>query len=384
MSVLSMVVQNSIYAITLVGVGLVVSDRSLAAQSTQALRRQIDAEVENVVQRENIPAISVGVIRAGKIFHFKSVGQLNRKSDKQVDGDSVFQIASLSKMFTGIIANNLIAEKMLDPKQSIVSYLSSVIDDKAIENLSNVTLGDLLHHHSGISDEACMPYRDRIEGEAWLNGYSRDELTADVSKLIVKQNTETQYQYSSCGYAIAGLISELVSGKNYAALLQQYVTEPYGLQNTAVLLNSSQLNILTPPYRKGNREVQTQPSKMGKATPASAIYSNTSALLKLQLQQIQAYQKFNTNHAPSPLILTEQTSVTADSFIRYGLGLMVFELPKGSLYGHDGDADGYASFYAFSVAHNIGLVLLTSSGGPWVAELSMFIIGSLIDDSLEP
>ena len=130
------------------------------------LKEMINHEVEDTARNLSIPSISVGIIRGGKIFHYKSVGNKRRESHSPVDKNSLYQIASLSKMFTGIIVNSLIRLEYLDPAESIATYLSDVLTRQAADRLKSVTVESVLHHHSGILDKSCSVYRDRLEGEA--------------------------------------------------------------------------------------------------------------------------------------------------------------------------------------------------------------------------
>jgi len=123
------------------------------------------------------------------------------------------------------------------------------------------------------------------------------------------------------------------------------------------------------------------PSSMGMAAPASVLISSAADLSTLQVRQIRAYRSYLGGGRPGALVLTVRTAAGPTERIRYGNGLMKIRTAAGTLYGHEGDADGYASFYLFSPEHAFGLVLLTGSGGPWVEELSMAIVGALTENA---
>ncbi len=133
------------------------------------------------------------------------------------------------------------------------------------------------------------------------------------------------------------------------------------------------------PYRKTDRTRTTKVSLMGMGTPASGVYSDITDLLNLQKQHIHAYRAFIDHGAPNDLIMTERT--VAGRGIRFGAHPLVVQTPSGRLYLHDGDMDGFASVYVFSSEHNVGLVLLTSSGGKWFGDLSIEAITGLMDET---
>ncbi|WP_422860101.1 serine hydrolase domain-containing protein [Flagellimonas sp. S174] len=335
--------------------------------------KSIDGKIEKALADNNIPSVSVGVIKNGKIELMKGYGNLSRNDSTKVDENSIFQIASQSKMFTGIITNTLIQEGKLNIDEPVITYLPKEISENSRKALSKITLKNILNHTAGIPSDACSVYSERIEGEAWSKGYSKDNLVEDIDKLGLEFNPDAQFQYSNSGYAMIGLILEEVSGLSYKALLKKYVSDVYSLKNTVVDLNSEQKSALVTPYKKDKREIATKPSNMGMATPASAIFSNAADLTKILLAQLNAYRE---NKTQSPLILTNQTSQMDDG-LEYGFGLIKETKGENVKYGHGGDADGFACEYFLNPEKNIGVVLLTSSGGRWVGELANSILEDL-------
>ena len=333
--------------------------------------------VESIMKAENIPAISIGLIQEGKLLSFQNFGTTEREADTKVDEQTIYQIASLSKTFTGIIVNNLIEEGKLKIEEPIVSYLSEVLNNEANVRLKNVTVKNLLQHQAGIPNDACALYRNRKDGDAWLNGYSEEELIQDLNEIQLDFEPGTNWSYSNSGYAILGYICEIVAQKKYDELLKLYVVERFELENTTVALNEIQKNSLATPYRKDDRSIATHASVMGMTTPASAIYSNVEDLSKLMLETMNTYAQPKPS---GPLFLTKHMAQSDMEILKYGFGLMEISEQNGTIYVHDGDADGFASMFLFSPEKNAGIVLLTTSGGPWVKNLSMKILGGLIDE----
>lgn len=338
--------------------------------------KSIDNRIEKAMTDNNIPSLSVGIIKNGKIELVKGYGSVSREDTTRVNPNSIFQIASQSKMFTGIIVNNLLQEGKLNLEKPITSYFPSDISESAKQRLSKIKLKFLLNHTSGIPSDACSVYSERIDGDAWTKSYSKKQIIKDINALDLEFEPNSQFQYSNSGYAIVGFICETVSNLNYSQLLKKYATEKYELNNTSVELSDSQILKLVTPYRKDNRMVETKPSNMGMATPASAIYSNTTDLTKILAEQIKAYRLYDSINEQSPLILTKQTSKMDKNF-QYGFGLIKETSGPHIKYGHGGDADGYGCEYFFSPQKNTGVIALTSSGGRWLGELADGILDDL-------
>ncbi|WP_073312364.1 serine hydrolase domain-containing protein [Aquimarina spongiae] len=336
-------------------------------------QQSIDEKIKKALIQNNVPSLSIGLIKNGKIELVKGFGFVSRTDSSKVNENSIFQIASQSKMFTGIIANNLIQEGRLNLNTPITEYLPKEAIKRSKKTLEKIKLRNLLTHTSGIPSDACSVYRERIEGEAWLKGYPKDRIITDLNQLKLEFEPNSKFQYSNSGYAIVGFICEYASGLMYEELLKKYITDKYHLDNTVVDLSNEQKSILVTPYKKSEREIQTKASDMGMATPASAIFSNVTDLTNILSKQILAYRK---KEIQNPLYLTLNTS-KMDEGLEYGFGLIKETKGKTIKYGHGGDADGFACEYFFNPTENTGIVVLTSSGGRWVGQLANEILESI-------
>ncbi|MEL6273856.1 MAG: serine hydrolase, partial [Bacteroidota bacterium] len=115
---------------------------------------------------------------------------------------------------------------------------------------------------------------------------------------------------------------------------------------------------------------------MGKMVTAGGIYSSIVDLAELMIAQMAAYKTANHPNSDHPLVLT---NAAVESNSQYGYGFFQTG-EEGELFGHGGDLDGFASTYLFSTKHNVGLIILTSSGGRWTKELEGQLFARLTRD----
>ena len=159
--------------------------------------KSVDNSIEKAMTDNNIPSLSVGIIKNGKVELVKGYGGLSRDDTTSVNANSIFQIASQSKMFTGIIVNNLVQEGKLNLEEPITSYFPSDISENAKKRLNKIKLKFLLNHTSGIPSDACLVYSERIDGDAWTKGYSKKQLIKDINTLNLEFEPSSQFQYSN-------------------------------------------------------------------------------------------------------------------------------------------------------------------------------------------
>lgn len=332
----------------------------VAIIQSQSTIERITQEVEAAVKAENIPAVSIGVLYQDSIYYINK-GHFNRQDNRTVDEKSIYQIASLGKIFVGVIANNLLLENKIHLQQAITDFLPDVFSEKRKQQLEKITIEHLLHHQSGLPQDSRITYR-RKDGTAYLYNYTEEDLLKDLQKLKIKSGNP--YQYSNTGYAILAYLLEKATDSTYDTLMGKYILTPYGLKNTVRALNEDQQKQFVTPYRKDKRNIETAPWRMGKMTPPSGFYSNIEDLSKLMKVQLTAYQNYEKTQQVTPLILTENIIQKYEKYaVKYGYG---FNDWGNKTYGHTGDMDGFAGDYSITLGRNTGVVVLTSSGEDWI------------------
>lgn len=331
--------------------------------------QKIEVLLKEFIDKGDVPAISVGLIADGKTI-FINKGTFKRNIERRIDEQSIFQTASISKIFTAIIVNTMVIQGELSLNESIVTYLPKNYPVKTIEKLKEITVRDLLHHRSGLPSESKIYKKHRKGNGAFIYNYTSEDFNTDLNKIKLKSKPGEKFYYSNFGYALLGFLAESVTNKSFDNLLQEYVGSKFNLSRTSMNVENPQ-NLVTA-YRKDKRKIVMEPWVMGKLTAPSGIYSTTSDLSNMILHQLKAYE-INEN---SPLILTKDIRPISESTnMTYGYGLYVYG-NTGS-YGHGGEMDGYAGDYSINPKLQRGHVVLTSCAGDEVYGLSAKIAAIL-------
>lgn len=341
------------------------------------LMQWIDQKADSVMLANNTPAISIGIVKDGQLAFANGYGTMKRTSDEIVNAHSLYQIGSDTKKMTGIIVNNLVSEKKIELNNSVTYYLPETLDKKTIEKLKPIKIIHLLHHQSGLPSIALS--NKRIDGDPMLIPYTEKNMLNDLNTISLEFQPGSEFNYSNFGYGVLGYLCELVSKKSYTDLVEQYVAHPYGMTNTTTEPTAEQLKKLVTPYRKDDNSKETQRYIMGKLTPAGGVYSNITDISKLMVNHIKAYQR--NDNIENSLILTSESDKQG---LNYGFGLGKSTFNTGTQYGHGGDMDGFGSTYLFSPEHDLGLIILTSSGGRWIDELEKEIFYKLTNQTYTP
>ncbi|HMC98851.1 MAG TPA: serine hydrolase domain-containing protein, partial [Ferruginibacter sp.] len=149
---------------------------------------------------------NVLVVSNGKILYQDALGYADYNSKRQLDNNSVFELASLSKQFTAMAILICRDKKLLNLNDPVKLYLSSFPYD-------DITIRNLLMHTSGLP-----AYEDQFEKNWDRKKIAHNE---DIIGILAKQKDTlffkpgTKWKYSNTGYAILAAIIEKVSGMTY-------------------------------------------------------------------------------------------------------------------------------------------------------------------------
>jgi CubicO group peptidase (beta-lactamase class C family) len=185
------------------------------------------AEIEALMtayEQADIFSGAVLVAEGGQVVYERAVGYANREWLIPNTPDTRFRIASLSKQFTKILLLQLEEEGKLSLRGTIADYLPDYTGPGA----DKITIELLMDHRSGIVGESAVQDLERIERDY----YTRAEMLEHIAGYDLWFEPGARWEYSNFGYYLLGAIIESVSGRTYAALLQERICAPAGMQDT--------------------------------------------------------------------------------------------------------------------------------------------------------
>jgi serine-type D-Ala-D-Ala carboxypeptidase/endopeptidase len=327
------------------------------AEIRQILAERIDTRHQGV-------GIVVGVIDAhGR--RVVSYGALNQGDPRPLNGDTVFEIGSASKVFTSLLLSEMVLGGQVKLDDPAAKYLPAG-DTMPERGGKQITLIDLATHTSGLPrlpdnfhpKDMGNPYADYTEGQLYdfLNHYTR---TRDIG---------SKYEYSNLGVGLLGDLLSNRAGKGYEAMLHDGITGPLGMTSTEITLTPALRTRLAIGHDGQLKAVQNWdlPALVG----AGGIRSDTNDLLTFLGAEL-GY--VNTPLKPAMTAQLEPRRPTGVPTLEIALGWHIFN--KFGVIWHNGGTGGYRSFMAFDPATGTGVVVLSNDGAePGVDDIGMHII----------
>lgn len=218
-------------------------------------------------------AISIGFIDYGKQYFF-NYGKISRDSDIDVDKNTIYEIGSITKLFTAILIVQAQDEGRLKIDDFIDDYLPKDYklsdDDKG-----KLKISDLASHQSGLPD---LNFKKLIE----INPKQPLDITKESICSVFNDSTKLVdygcYRYSNLGYILLGLILENVYHKDYWTLVKEKILVPAQMNNTfktAVNVKNKVIGY----DMNGNEQDYFNWNSL--SAPAGLLKSNTSDMTKL-------------------------------------------------------------------------------------------------------
>jgi len=177
---------------------------------------------EKTRQENKVPGVVLGIISDGDI-KTAGFGVTNLHHPLDVTDETLFQIGSITKTFTGTLIMKLVEEGKIDLDATVRTYLPNfkVADDDVS---ATVTIRHLLTHTSGWFGDF---FHDTGPGDDAGAKY-----VADMTDLIQLAPIGEVWSYNNAGFYLAGHIIEVVTGKSFQDALRDFVLNPLGLKNT--------------------------------------------------------------------------------------------------------------------------------------------------------
>ena len=195
---------------------LMLAGASANAQTT-AQKKQAEAFLTSAMVKEHIPGLAYAVIKKGTVIHTGVFGKANLSWNEKVTPSTVFQVASVSKVFCGVLLARLFDAGVLKPEQK----LSELIKDIP-ETWNDITIIQLASHESGI----------KMASFGSVN--TSDEALALAKKQDFQFKPGENTSYMSSDFWVLQYIIEKKTGMLYFDALRTYVLEPLHMTNTNV------------------------------------------------------------------------------------------------------------------------------------------------------
>ncbi len=346
-------------------------------------KEDVDAVVVPFIKNGTYAGMTVGLLddNGSLMLHY---GAANLSTGTKADEQTVYEIGSVTKTFTGILLADADLRGEVTDTAPLALYLPNGTRVPSYGNRS-ITLLDLATHTSGLPNEPPWfedvfadprPDPDAIEGafDEFTNT-SAEAAYGWVSSYNLTRPVGSQWEYSNIGAAIVGDAVSRRANRTYPALVSERVLRPLGMTRTSAILEPWTVQSMANGYRG-----------YGTMTPARTInftpFWSASGGMRSTPSDMMRYLAACTGTRDTPLreainLSIAPRAVRSDGQIMVHQGYLwdIVTLPDGTaLVMKTGETNGFQATIAFSRNHRVGIFILANTAriyGPSIDELSL-------------
>ena len=301
---------------------------------------------ERVDKHHKSIGISTGIINA----HGSRIvcrGRLNHNSQQSIDEDTIFELCSITKVFTGLLLAQMAECGEIDIDDFIKDFLPEQVKVPS-RHSRNITFRHLATHTSGLPR---MP--DNLSQD-----YTVEQMYEFLSNYTLTREIGAEFEYSNLGFGLLGHLLSRKAGVPYEKLIIDRICKPLEMNHTRIRFSQKLKKQLVMGYNYDGQAVErwALPKTL---LGAGALRSTTKDLLKFLAANMELVES-----SLSQAMLKTQPD-KASSHIRKsrtGLGWNIRIREDSQIIWHMGEVEGHSSFIGFDRNKCVGVVVLSNSG----------------------
>ncbi len=337
----------------------------VSAQTPRFISDSLDSYIERGMQQWQIPGLAIAVVKDGKVLLSKGYGVRELGKEGKVDENTLFIIASNSKLFTGTSLAKLDYEKKLSLNDRVTQYIPWFrLYDSTSTKL--VTVKDMLCHRLGTKT---------FQGDFtfWDSNLPKDSIVWKMRYLKPPGEFRQDYGYCNSAFLVAGQVLEKVTGQSWESYVQQNILTPLGMTNTYMnTAGIAQRSNVAAPHNNLFSSITKIPfDQVDNLGPATSMVSNVKDLSKWLMMQLDSgryeghqvlpWQVLQKTRDANILTGSRKSAAFPTHFRAYGLGLFMTDYAGRQVYWHTGGAFGEVTNVCFVPEENLGITILTNN-----------------------
>jgi CubicO group peptidase (beta-lactamase class C family) len=344
---------------------LLITVRMEQARSAADELEGLDAFIELAMEEYGVPGASVAVVKDGDVVYLKGFGVRNISGKDKVDGDTVFQLASVTKTFTAASVASMVDRGKIGFDEEVIK----IIPDFALMDPYSTrytTPRDLLAHRTGLP---------AFTGDIFDHlGYSRKEIIKRVRYFTPACSFREEANYSNIGYFLAGETAAYAADSSWEDVVRENIIKPLGMMHTGFTYGIEGEKNLAYPHAVVDGETKLIPfNEQRVLAPAGAMTSSASDLARFLIMHLNGGKfrgkKILTQESVEqifkPAMVDEPTfaelpPISDDNGFSYGLAWGIYYWHNHKILEKGGALDGYRTVVVLVPDMKLGIAVLAN------------------------
>ncbi len=324
-----------------------------------------------LVAEHHYPGAAFAIVSRERIIYISTVGFTTAAGKRPIDQQTTFRLASVSKTFAAELVGLLVEDDVLDWDDPVSRH---VPDFRIDGDVTQIRIRDLLGQSTGLIPHA---YDNLLE-----DGKSMEYIWSKMSDLPYLCEPGKCYSYQNSVFSLVEPVVAQATHKDYATLVGEYIFKPLDMTTASVGFDAfvNNPNHAEPHARRKDqwKTVAVQPNYYH-AAPAAGINASILDMGKWLQAQLGGKPEIISpamlHELFQPRVKTQRETHRKEwrdiiSDAHYGLGWRIYQLGDEQLVYHGGWVSGFRADVAFSLQHDIGIVVLINAESSGINELT--------------
>jgi CubicO group peptidase (beta-lactamase class C family) len=325
---------------------------------------------------------TVAIMDNGRIVYSEGFAMADRETSIPVDGNTLFNIGSISKTFCATAVMLLVDEGKVNLDDNVTKYLPDFT--MADSRYTDITVRMLLDHTCGLS------------GTTWSNniGYEYnptiyEDFLASISQAHLRSAPGEMAPYTNDGFTLAEMLVARVSGMSYMDFLSQKIFKPLALDHTGISVGEQSDKTVAAYYQPATGK--SVPSEVLSMYGAGGLSSTAEDLVRFAdsfsaggkhiLSQSSITEITKTHLSPFAVNFQDKTGINPEFY--YGLGLDIAGLPyymiNGiNVIGKGGDTYFYHSQFLSAPDQRISVAVIEAGIGSRAEDIANDLFNTVL------
>jgi CubicO group peptidase (beta-lactamase class C family) len=347
--------------------------------SRESLATWLDEEFPALREKHGVPGATLAVLTPDGEVLTAAAGVTSLATGVEVDPDTVFQIGSITKLWTSTLVMQLVDDGLLDIDRPIKQYVADFeIGDK--DATASITTRQLLCHVAGFEGDI---FTDTGRGDDAIEKYLAS--IHDIPQLFAPGEV---FSYNNTGFVVLGRLVEVLRGKPFDEVLVERLARPLGLASVSPSPYEAIL------HRAATGHLPGEDGTLQAAPTWALAHSNAPAgsMLAMTARDLIGFIRMHARGGTAPdgtVVLQPETvkamqerQVEVPSLALmggfWGLGWEMDVHDGIEVIGHDGGTIGQAAFCRWVPEAGVAIALLTNGGD--IIGLYRSVVGHLLHE----
>ncbi|MEM9354102.1 MAG: serine hydrolase [Planctomycetota bacterium] len=348
------------------------------------LRDRVDRLVQPYIDSRTLVGVSIGVLQDSEHSTY-GFGRTGEPGSPEPDGNTVYEIGSITKVFTGLLLADAVVrgDARLDQPATELLPDGVRLQRKRYwvpwnKEAPAITLQDLSTHVSGLPRLPSNIGEGEVDPSDPYAHYTTEDLYRFVNDHQPARAPGKKYEYSNLAVGLLGHLLAQQSGQSYEALLKKTVLEPLGMNDSSITLSDGQRSRLAKPYTDPDTPAANWhlPALAG----AGALRSTARDMLRFAEAQLDPPE----GRLGEAINLAWQVHQEPIEGVDLSVCLGWHVAQDGSTRWHNGGTGGYRSMLLVGRQRKIAVILLTNTGSGGTDPLAKDIFRLLSGQDVQP